>query len=252
MLKKLIQSFFNSFGYQLNKVSSIPEIYSEKMLHIPNTFTMDYAIEQCKKRNIEITTVIDVGASDSRWSAECMKYYPNAFYYLIEAQEPHRLALEAFKQKHSKVNYVLAAAGNKVGEIYFDNGGLFGGLASDKPLEQNHIVVPVTTIDIEMAKHDLKAPYLIKLDTHGYEIPILEGAAETLKNANLVIIETYNFQIAKDSLRFWEMCAYMEKLGFLPIDMVDFMHRKKDEAFWQMDTFFIRKERIEFSSNNYE
>lgn len=252
MLKKLIQSLFHTFGYQLNKVSSIPEKYIEKLVDIPTTFTMDYAIEQCKRRNIEIATVIDVGASDSRWSVECMQHYPNAFYHLIEAQEPHRPALEAFKQKNTNVNYVIAAAGNKVGKIYFDNGGLFGGLASDTPLEQNHIVVPVTTIDVEIAKHNLKAPYLIKLDTHGYEVPILEGASETLKNANLVIIETYNFQIAKNSLRFWEMCAYMEKLGFLPIDMVDFMHRGKDNAFWQMDTFFIRKDSIEFSSNTYE
>ncbi len=181
-----------------------------------------------------------------------MKHYPSAFYHLIEAQEPHKADLEAFKQKNKNVNYVLAAAGNKVGEIYFDNGGLFGGLASDTPLEQNHIVVPVTTIDVEIAKHNLKAPYLIKLDTHGYEVPILEGASETLKNANLVIIETYNFQIAKNSLRFWEMCAYMEKLGFLPIDMVDFMHRAKDNAFWQMDIFFVRKDRAEFGYNSYE
>lgn len=252
MFKKLIQSFFNSFGYQLNKISSIPEKYIEKIVHTPNTFTMDYAIQRCKKRNIEIATVIDVGASDSRWSVECMQHYPNAFYHLIEAQEPHKPALEAFKQKNTNVNYIIAAAGSKVGEIYFDNSGLFGGLASDSPLAQNHIVVPVTTIDVEIAKHGLQAPYLIKLDTHGYEIPILEGAVETLKNANLVIIETYNFQIAKDSLRFWEMCAYMEKLGFLPIDMVDFMQRAKDNAFWQMDIFFVKKNNIAFSSNDYE
>lgn len=252
MFKKFIQSFFHTFGYQLNKLSSIPEKYIDRIVDTPTNFSMRYAIEQCKKRNIEITTVIDVGASDSRWSVECMQHYPNAFYHLIEAQEPHRPALEKFRQKNSNVNYVLAAAGNKVGEVYFDNSGLFGGLASDTPLEQNHIVVPVTTIDVEIAKHGLKAPYLIKLDTHGYEIAILEGAAETLKNANIIIIETYNFQIAKDSLRFWEMCAYMEKLGFLPIDMVDSMRRPKDNAFWQMDTFFVRKDRAEFGYNSYE
>jgi len=76
-------------------------------------------------------------------------------------------------------------------------------------------------------------------------VPILEGARQTLKEANAVIIETYNFQIAKDSLRFWEMCSYMENLGFLPIDMADFMHRKKDGAFWQMDTFL--SERIDLN-----
>jgi FkbM family methyltransferase len=252
MLKKLIQSLFHAFGFQLNRLDSVPEKYIERIVHLHNPFTMNHALKQCKTRNLNIATVIDVGASNGCWSADCMEHYPEAYYYLIEAQEPHKPDLEAFKQKHNNVNYVLAAAGNKVGEIYFDNGGLFGGLASDTPLAQSHIVVPVTTIDTEVKKHQLKAPYLVKLDTHGYEVPILEGAAETLKNANLVIIETYNFKLTKDSLRFWEMCNYMSDLGFQPIDMVDFMHRKKDGAFWQMDTFFIKKDSIEFSSNSYE
>jgi hypothetical protein len=90
------------------------------------------------------------------------------------------------------------------------------------------------------------------LDTHGYEVPILEGATETLKNTNLLIIEAYNFQIAHKSLRFWELCSYVEKLGFLPFNMVDFMHRSKDNAFWQMDIFFLRAEHPVFSSNTYE
>ncbi len=248
MIKNIIQSIFHRLGYQVNKLSSLPVRYMER----ENVFTMSCAIQRLVQRNIEIRTVIDVGASDGRWSELCMRSYPDAFYYLMEAQSPHREALAAFKKQHSKVDFVIAAAGNKVGTVYFDNSGLFGGLASDAPFEGDCIVVPVTTIDEEAHKHRLQAPFLIKLDTHGYEVPILEGARQTLKEANAVIIETYNFQIAKDSLRFWEMCSYMENLGFLPIDMADFMHRKKDGAFWQMDTFFIRKDKPEFQSNDYE
>lgn len=248
MLKKIIQSLFHRLGYQVNKLSSIPMQY----VAVENKFTMPKAIERVAQRNIEINTVIDVGASDGRWSESCIMHYPQANYLLIEAQQAHEKGLQAFKALYANANYVIAAAGNKIGEIYFDNSGLFGGLAADVPFEGNCIVVPVTTIDEQVKKYQLQAPYLIKLDTHGYEVPILEGARETLKKANIVIIETYNFQIAKDSLRFWEMCNYMEDLGFLPIDMVDFMHRKKDNAFWQMDTLFIRKDRAEFQSNDYE
>lgn len=252
MLKNILQALFKALGYQVNKLSSMPEKYVDNTANVSNEFTMNYAIKRCQAQGIAIETVIDVGASNGMWSESCIKIYPNAFYHLIEAQEPHKLDLENFKKQHKNTDFVIAAAGNKVGEIYFDNSGLFGGLAVESPFEGKCITVPVTTIDAEVAKLQLKAPFLIKLDTHGYEIPILEGASETLKNANLVIIETYNFQIAKDSLRFWEMCAYMEKLGFLPIDMVDFMHRIKDNAFWQMDTFFIRKDRSEFQHNQYE
>ena len=45
------------------------------------------------------------------------------------------------------------------------------------------------------AQYSLPGPHLIKLDTHGYEVPILCGATETLRNTNLLVIETYNFRL---------------------------------------------------------
>lgn len=248
MIKKTVQKIANLFGYQINKLSTLPVIEAADY----SIFSMINALKRCQDKQILINTVIDVGASDGRWSEDCMKSYPNAFYHLIEAQEGHQAGLEYFKQRHKNADYILAAAGNRVGNIYFDNSGLFAGIASDTPFEGNCITVPVTTIDEEVKKKNLQGPYLIKLDTHGFEIPILEGAKESLKQANLLIIEVYNFQIAKDSLRFWEMCAYIEKLGFRPIEVVDFMLRKRDNAFWQMDIFFIKNDRQEFASNDYQ
>ncbi|MDW8302852.1 MAG: FkbM family methyltransferase [Bacteroidia bacterium] len=209
-------------------------------------------MKRSANRGIEIASVIDVGASDGRWSEICMVYYPEAKYLLIEAQQAHEEGLKVFKARYPKTVYVIAAAGNKQGEIYFDNSSLWGGVAMEEAAESANIIkVPVTTIDWEVSQQKLNPPYLIKLDTHGYEIPILEGAKETLKKTNLVVMEVYNFPIAKNSLRFWEMCSYMEKLGFLPLDIVDFMNRKKDGAFWQMDIFFVRKDRPEFRYQNY-
>ena len=147
--------------------------------------------------------------------------------------------METFKKEKSNVEYILAAAGSREGKIYFDNSGLLSGLASETPFANNCIEVPVVKIDNEIQKQSLQGPFLIKLDTHGFEIPIIEGAIETLKNADLVIIETYNYQLTKDSLKFYQMCEYMEKKGFAPIEMVDFRLRKYDNSFWQMDTFFV-------------
>lgn len=233
-------------GYEISQKRLFPVI-----THEVSDFSTSEGLRRSLSRNTQIASVIDVGASDGRWSESCMVHYPQAHYLLIEAQQAHEEGLQAFKARYSKTDYVIAAAGNKQGEIYFDNSDLWGGLAIEEATTGHLIRVPVTTIDHEVAQRKLSPPYLIKLDTHGYEVPILEGAKETLKQTNLVIMEVYNFQIAKDSLRFWEMCAYMEKLGFLPIDLVDLMSRKKDNGFWQMDIFFTRKDRPEFSYNGY-
>lgn len=240
MLKKIIKLGFSKFGFQIQRTRENPE------------FSMDGALQRCIKRGLLVNTVIDIGASNSSWSRMCMKFLPKATYLLIEAQDAHRIGLEQFKKEYVNTDYVIAAAGGREGSIYFDSGNLFGGLASEIPFEKNCIEVPVITIDEEVKRRNLQPPFLMKLDTHGFEIPILMGASNALKNTGLVIIETYNYKLTTDSLQYYQMCDYMEKLGFSSIEMVDFMLRKYDDSLWQMDTFFIPSSRKEFTYNSYK
>ena len=94
-------------------------------------------------------------------------------------------------------------------------------------------------------------PYLIKLDTHGFEVPILEGAAAALGQTNLIFIEVYNFQLTERSFRFHEMCAYMEQRGFRCTDVFDVMRRPKDQTLWQMDMVFMPANSAQFADNQY-
>jgi FkbM family methyltransferase len=211
----------------------------------------DRALWRVANRDLEIGTVIDIGASDGRWSDVCAKHYPDAHYLLIEAQDPHEEALKAYVSVHPKAQYVLAAAGDACGEIYFDDSDLFTGFASKIRSEGARKVVRETTIDHEIGASSLPGPYMIKLDTHGYEVPILCGATETLRNTNLLVIETYNFRIIESSLLFHEIIAYMRERGFGVIDMSEPHWRVLDFAFWQIDLFFVRLDRPEFLVNTY-
>ena len=60
----------------------------------------DRALWRVASRDLEIGTVIDIGASDGRWSEVCAKHYPDAHYLLIEAQDPHEAALKAYVSAH--------------------------------------------------------------------------------------------------------------------------------------------------------
>ena len=245
MFKKTVRRILNKFGYQICKKGEVEKSRADQN-------NMLAGLERCFQKGIEIGTVIDIGASNGMWSESCMKFFSKASYFLIEAQKEHQFSLDKFKEKFTNVDYKIAAAGGREGFVFFDNSDLFGGLAIEKKDDRNLVKVPVTTIDIEVGNNSLKPPFLIKLDTHGYELPILEGAKETLKKSNIVIIEVYNFIIADKSIRFWEMCAFMEKLGFLPIDLVDVMHRKKDNSLWQFDLIFIKENSKEFTYTAYD
>lgn len=237
---KYLNSILRQFGYEIRT-------FSKNRLDI----SMQATIARRLKQGLVLNSIIDVGASNGSWSNIVKKYYKNSNYLLIEANGIHENELIKFKNNNTKVEYIIAAAGDYIGNIYFDSRDPFGGLASHTPNDTDYISVPVTTIDTEVKRINLSPPFLIKLDTHGFEIPILKGAEQTLKNTNLIIIEAYNFQLTSDSLRFWELCSYMNKLGFQPIDFCDPMHRPKDQAFWQMDVFFIPNTDKEFESNDY-
>ena len=213
--------------------------------------SFESVLENLKQRGIFISTIIDIGASDGRWSNDVMKIFPESKYFLIEANDFHKNGLEQFKKNNKNVEYIIAAAGDRQGEIYFDNKDPFGGLAMNEKPEENFTVVPVVTVDYCVHEKQYKGPFLLKLDTHGFEVPILNGALELLKEANIVIIEAYNFKIAKGSLLFYEMCEHMSKYGFRCSGIMDVSYRPKDKFLWQMDLIFVRETREEFMDNNY-
>lgn len=219
---------------------------------VRDQLSLEAVLGRCRQRGTWVNSVIDVGASNGCWSRRVAKRFPQASFLMVEARHEHEKGLQKTVRSYPNFDYVIAAAGNRVGSIYFDATQLFGGLASDTPFEQNCIEVPATTIDTLVQEKGLKPPFLIKLDTHGFEVPILEGARETLAQSSLVILETYNFTIADQSLRFHEMCARMEQYGLRCLDICEPMHRPGDGAFWQIDLVFAPASDNVFASNSYE
>jgi FkbM family methyltransferase len=213
--------------------------------------TMEDAFCRLAKRRHVFNTVVDVGASNGSWSGSLMRYFPLCQYLLIEAQPVHAEALRQFGSDHNNVHYVLAAAGASSGQIFFDATDPLGGQASYTPYGSNNVQIPVTTIDKEVQARNMMGPYLLKFDTHGFEIPILKGAARALSETEVIVMECYNFRIAPECLLFFEMCDYLDGLGFRCIDVIDLMHRPYDQSFWQMDMMFIRKNRPEFLYRSY-
>jgi FkbM family methyltransferase len=210
--------------------------------------TLEGALKRLRHRAIPVATVIDVGASDGRWSRDMMAVYPQANYLLIEANAVHEPALKRFCAKRPRAQYAAAVAGPKRGTLFFDATDPFGGVASPERHDAGYVELAATSIDQEVHERSLPGPYLIKLDTHGFEVPILEGARVTLANAELLIVECYNFRIAPEARLFHEMCAWLGDRGFRCIDVFDLLYRPRDESFWQADIVFARESRPEFRS----
>jgi FkbM family methyltransferase len=211
---------------------------------------MDAALARCARRGPIPPTVIDVGASDGRWSRLARRHFASSRFFMVEARQEHEAGLAATAADPAFA-YAICAAGNRDGQVHFDATDLFGGQASDTPYEQNSILVPVRRLDSLARERRLEGPFGLKLDTHGYEMQILDGAADILANAALLIIECYNFRLTPHTLLAHEMCAWLAERGFRCIDLCDPLYRRRDGALWQMDLFFAPASHSAFLSNAY-
>ncbi|PLX99373.1 MAG: hypothetical protein C0623_09900 [Desulfuromonas sp.] len=223
-MNKFIKYLFKARGYEVRR---LPRATSQK------------GIEWLSLQNFNIKTVLDVGASNGCWSKECMDFFPEADYVLFEPQPVHGEALDSFNSQYKNTTIVKKAVGPSEGITFFHAADPFGGALSAKKTDVT-IEVDMTSIDSSVSKLQCEEPFLLKLDTHGYEKSILEGASKTLERTTALIIEAYNYKFTDEALLFWELCAFLADKGFRVIDLVDICHRKYDNSLWQMDLFFIR------------
>ncbi len=214
-------------------------------------FRMKSALRRIVGHGVEIDTVIDIGASDGKWSLEAMEFFPGKRFFAVEPLTERETALENLKRTRSNFDYELCVAGeidggaatlNVAADLDGSTVGGTGGTARR---------VTVRTVDAMVAENGLEGPFLLKFDTHGYDLPILSGSKETLLRTNLIIMETYNFNFTDRALRFHETCFHMEKLGFRCYDLACPMLRVHDRAFWQVDMFFCRSDSKIFAYRQY-
>lgn len=183
-------------------------------------------------------TVVDVGASDGRWSRGALEAFPSANYILFEPHHVFESALDALVNEHPQMRTVASAVGGADGVAQFTaNGDPFGGRLQSG---DDSVTVPLVTLDTALA--DAAEPFLVKLDTHGAEADILAGASRTLAHSNALLIEAYNNRFAPECLLFWELCATLETKGFRPVHISGLMDRPHDDSLWQMDICFIRSD----------
>jgi FkbM family methyltransferase len=240
MVKKLIKYILNKGGYNILKIDS------SKV----NVTGMEEGLLRMKELGILPDTIVDIGAAQGSWTTKGLKFWPNSRYELVEPLIENESHLKELKTTNKNINYHLAVAGESSGETWLevspdlDGSGVYGGSGL------NSRRVPIVRVDDIVGETD--GSILLKLDTHGYELPILKGAEEALRRTSLLVIEVYGFRVSPTCLLFHELSTELEKWGFRLIDMVDIMRRPGDNAFWQCDAFYIRKDHPVFKRATYD
>jgi FkbM family methyltransferase len=216
-----------------------------------NEPVLDDALRRLQNHKIEIGSLIDVGAAEGFWSEAFARRFPDRHHLLVDANEAHRSNLERLCQENQRWQFALTAVGGTTGEAFFDGSDPLVGNLSTEPWNDNYHRCPVTTLDDLLENRSVPGPFMIKLDTHGVEIPILNGATKTLKETSVIVIEAYNFTFGEPAVPFWDLCRHMLELGFRPVDVFDLLYREVDSAFWQFDLMFVRSDLPLFQDSRF-
>lgn len=189
-----------------------------------------------RSRNIPIETIIDVGVQAC--TPELISMFPDKPHLLFE---PVQEFVSHIHANYKRVNYKLveAAVSDKEGEVTLQTAAI-GGWAT---ITHSNIVygpvnsidkrtVPMVTLDGYLSRHPQKPPHLVKLDVDGFELQVMQGGVETLKNTSVVIVETTKHDLT-------ERIGFLEARGFEIFDLVEPCYY--DQAFWQCDAVLLKR-----------
>ena len=146
----------------------------------------------------DVDTIIDVGANSGQFTKASNHFFPTATIYSFE---PLRDLYEKNKKSFHKVKEIQVynlAFGNEEGHINFYQNG-YGHISSALEISKENVFypkdsiikieVPITKIDLFFRDKKLTNKTILKIDVQGFELEVLKGSIETLKNINFIIIE---------------------------------------------------------------
>ena len=175
-------------------------------------------------------TVFDVGIGYGTYAL--YEAFPNAKFILVEPLRHYEDAIEEIARKYDcDVFYKAVSDTDGFRRITVDTKDLekisFATRTSltrtGNRLEEQE--VEVTTLDKILGKYpNLKRPILIKIDTEGHELKVLQGSTSLLQITDVVIAEVSIAKRFEDSYQFEDLVLFMKEHGFYLLSFLDITH----------------------------
>ncbi|QNN43019.1 FkbM family methyltransferase [Pedobacter roseus] len=221
----------------------IPAKFVQKLRNDLGVPSQRKSLEALKKLGFSPNYVLDIGAYEGNWAIEFNQIFPESKIMMIEGQrQKHEILLQKKKLlPNSEVKIALLGAENKtVNFNIYDT-------ASSIYKEDNETGALIEEMELQLLDDILLTtafckPDFIKIDTQGFELEILKGAAKTLQSAKAVLLEVSFLNIYKGAPLASEVIAFMKKNSFVVYDICSLMRRPYDRALFQSDFLFLQKD----------
>ena len=196
------------------------------------------SLQRLKQLGFTPSVIYDVGAATGGWTADCRRIFPDAVYHLWEPSRVYPNAAPApgviwhhellFRTNESIEWWESTGAGDS---ILRERTTFYKGV--QPTMRQAH------RLDSLVAAEMLPLPQLLKVDTQGSEVYVLQGAIGALSECEAIIIElplAGEYNANRPSLSVY--VQLLEALGYETFDVVE-VHMT-DGLRLQFDLLFVR------------
>lgn len=234
--KKLVKKSLGLLGLELHRTK--PAIAKTSRT------SMQGCLQQARQNGLQPRTIFDVGAA--RGTPALYEVFPQARHILIEPLAEYIPDLDAVVGQLGQAEYIIAAATAKPGHVVINVHPDLVGSSLYKEDEQSDVngverTIPATTLDQIGEERGLEGPFLIKVDTQGSELEVLQGAQAILKQTEFVILEISLFEFFQGGPQIYDCIAFMKQQGFVAYDIFELQYRLLDGAMSQVDIAFVRE-----------
>ena len=242
-MKNTINKYLRRFGIEIHGVGYIQKLRNSDLKKS----------EWQKQKELlkgKANVIFDVGANRGNTTLKYLKLFPNA---IIHSFEPFPDSYEVFINLHKdnlNVNLNKYALSNDIGSSILNvnksvdtNSFLESkkiGANSDKScVSVGQILIETNTIDNYCSKNNIKEIDILKIDVQGFEIEVLKGALDMLKNGSikLIYIETYFKQQYVNQPLFHDISKLLYNHNFALQDIYD-PYFSKNNIVW-CDSIFV-------------
>ena len=196
----------------------------------------------------EPRTILDVGAQIGDFYRESKEVWPDSQIMMIEATQECEPYL-----KETGGNYLIAVLSDSKKTIPFyktklaetNTGNSVYKELTSAYSDENLIVEERNTYTLDELYDGYTETFdLIKLDTQGSEIDIMNGGSRLIKNTSVIIVEVSHVEYNEKAPLVDEVREYMESVGFIYNMEIGQTYSNEFNGLIQRDLVFVNKELI--------
>jgi len=189
--------------------------------------------------------IFDVGAFRGDFAASALSVWPSAKVACFEPLQHGRAQIEELRKRLPNIDLhgtLVGAVEKAKVEMHVANTStslLRDAHNSEFPVE----VFPQTTLDaVIKAFYAGRAPDFLKLDVQGYELEVLKGCEASLDRVRVILTEVSLLDLHENVPLLHELTGWLGERGFVAYDICGMTRRPLDNALWQVDMIFVRKD----------